>query len=219
MKSNIQLQHDVVAELAWEPKIEDKHVMVDVVDGVVTLTGSVPSFAQKWDAERAAERVAGVRSVANELTVSPTPASMHSDTQIAHAVTDALAWDIQVPDDKIKSAVSNGWVRLEGTVEWRYQRDAALRAIRNIAGIRGVSNEITVKPAPVSTFDVSAEIKSALERRADRTAEKITVETSDGGIVTLRGPVTSFADRRAAEGAAWSARGVKDVKDEIAVLI
>jgi osmotically-inducible protein OsmY len=218
MKSNIQLQHDVVAELQWEPRIDDKHITVDAVDGVVTLGGSVPSYAQKWDAERAAERVAGVRVVANELTVNPTPASMHSDTQLAHAVADALAWDIQVPDDKLKSAVSNGWVRLEGTVEWRYQRDAALRAIRNIAGIRGVTNDIVVKPQPVSTYDVSREIKNALERRADRTAEKITVEASDG-VVTLRGTVASFGDRRAAEGAAWSARGVKDVKDEIAVLI
>jgi osmotically-inducible protein OsmY len=218
MKSNIQLQHDVVAELQWEPRIDDKHVTVDAVDGVVTLSGSVPSFAQKWDAERAAERVAGVRSVANELTVNPTPNAVHSDTQLAHAVTDALAWDIQVPDDKIQSAVSNGWVRLQGTVEWAYQRDAALRAVRNLAGVRGVTSDIVVKPVPVSMYDVSKEIKDALERRADRTAEKITVEAHDG-VVTLRGTVTSFADRRAAEGAAWSARGVKDVKDEIAVLI
>ena len=218
MKSSIQLHNDVVAELAWEPRIDEKHIVVDVVDGVVTLTGSVPSFAQKWDAERAAERVAGVRSVANELAVSPTPAAQRSDTQLAHAVTDALAWDIQVPDDKLKSAVSNGWVRLEGTVEWRYQRDAAIRAIRNIAGIRGVTNEIIVKPQSASPYDVTREIKQALERRADRTAENIKVEASDG-VVTLKGTVNSFADRRAAEGAAWSARGVKDVKDEIAVLI
>ena len=218
MKSNIQLQHDVVAELAWEPRIDEKHIVVDAVDGVITLSGSVPSFAQKWDAERAAERVLGVRSVANELAVSPTPAAQRTDTQLAHSVADALSWDIQVPDDKIKSAVSNGWVRLEGTVEWRYQRDAAMRAIRNIVGIRGVTNEIIVKPQPVSTFDVSREIKQALERRADRTADTISVEASDG-VVTLKGTVSSFGDRRAAEGAAWSARGVKDVKDEIAVLI
>jgi osmotically-inducible protein OsmY len=218
MKSNIQLQHDVVAELAWEPRIDETHVVVDAVDGVITLSGSVPSYAQKWDAERAAERVAGVRSVANELAVSPTPAAQRSDTQLAHAVADALAWDIQVPGDKIKSAVSNGWVRLEGTVEWRYQRDAAIRAIRNIAGIRGVTNEIVVKPLPVSTYDVTREIRQALERRADRTANNISVEASDG-VVTLKGTVSSFGDRRAAEGAAWSARGVKAVKDEIAVLI
>lgn len=218
MKSDIQLQRDVVAELQWEPRIDPKHVVVDAVDGVVTLSGAVPSYAQKWDSERAAERVAGVRSVANELGVSPTPAAMHTDTQLAHAVTDTLAWDIQVPDDKIKSAVSNGWVRLEGIVEWQYQRDAAMRAIRNLAGVRGVTNEIVVKPQPVSTYDVSREIKDALERRADHTADKITVEAKDG-VVTLRGTVTSFGDRRAAEGAAWSARGVKEVKDEIAVLI
>lgn len=218
MKSDTQLHQDVVAELAWDPRIDNKHIIVDAVDGVVTISGSVPTYSAKWEAERAAERVTGVRSVANELAVMPTPAFTHSDTQLAHAVANALSWDIQVPDSQLKSAVTNGWVRLDGTVEWQFERDAAVRAIRNLAGVRGVTNNIAVKPTPVSTYDVGKDIKEALERRADRTADTITVEANDG-VVTLRGTVSSFGDRRAAEGAAWSARGVSDVKDEIVVQI
>lgn len=216
MKANVQLQTDVRTELAWDPRVDDKEIRVAATDGVVTLAGTVPSFADKWEAERAAERVFGVKAVANDLAVAVPVTYQRTDTGIAQAVIDALGWDVQVPDTKIKATVSNGWITLEGDVEWRYQRDAAARAVRNLAGVRGVTNNITIAAKRVSSTDVSKSIKQALERRADRTADHINVETL-GSVVTLTGTVTSFGDRRAAEGAAWSAPGVSDVHDELAV--
>ena len=216
MKSNIQLQSDVRAELAWDPRLDDAEIRVAATDGVVTLTGSVPSFADKWVAERAAERVFGVKAVANDLTVALPVTYQRSDTDIARAVVDALAWDVQVPEQQIKAAVTNGWITLEGNVDWQYHRDAAARAVRNLAGVRGVTNNIAITARPVASDDVKKSIREALERRADRTADHISVETTDG-VVTLRGSVPSFGDRRAAEGAAWSAPGVTAVRDELAV--
>ncbi len=217
MKNNVQLQSAVRAELAWDPRVDDKEIRVTAADSVVTLTGSVPSYSAKWAAERAAERVFGVKAVANDLAVAVPVPFQRSDTDIAKAIVDALEWDVEVPDTKIKSAVSNGWVTLEGQVDWNYQRDAAARSVRNLAGVRGVTNNIGIAAKPVSSSDVSRKIKDALERRADRTAERINVETKDG-VVTLKGNVPSFGDRRAAEGAAWSAPGVNEVRDELAVV-
>ena len=218
MKINIQLQSDVRAEMAWDPRVDDKEIRVAAADGVVTLTGSVPSYADKVAAERAAERVLGVKAVANDLAVAVPVTYQRSDTDIAQAVVNALEWDVQVPDTKIKAAVTNGWITLEGGVEWRYQRDAAACAVRYLAGVRGVTNDITITAKRVVSDDVSKAIKQALERRADRTAERISVEMI-GSVVTLTGSVPSFGDRRAAEGAAWSAPGVTDVHDELAVTI
>jgi osmotically-inducible protein OsmY len=218
MKIDIQLQSDVRAEMAWDPRVDDKEIRVAAADGVVTLTGSVPSYADKVAAERAAERVLGVKAVANDLAVAVPVTYQRSDTDIAQAVVNALEWDVQVPDTKIKAAVTNGWITLEGGVEWRYQRDAAACAVRYLAGVRGVTNDITITAKRVVSDDVSKAIKQALERRADRTAEHISVEMI-GSVVTLTGSVPSFGDRRAAEGAAWSAPGVTDVNDELAVTI
>jgi osmotically-inducible protein OsmY len=218
MKIDIQLQSDVRAEIAWDPRVHDKEIRVAAADGVVTLTGSVPSYADKVAAERAAERVLGVKAVANDLAVAVPVTYQRSDTDIAQAVVNALEWDVQVPDTKIKAAVTNGWITLEGGVEWRYQRDAAACAVRYLAGVRGVTNDITITAKRVVSDDVSKAIKQALERRADRTAEHISVEMI-GSVVTLTGSVPSFGDRRAAEGAAWSAPGVTDVNDELAVTI
>jgi osmotically-inducible protein OsmY len=194
MKTDIQIHQDVVAELGWDPRVNEKELGVAVKGGVFTLTGSVPSYAEKWAAETAIERVVGVKAVANDVVVLLPSAFATSDTQIAHRVADSLAWDIQVPDDKIKAAVTNAWVTLTGTVECSYQRDAAARAVRNLAGIRGVTNNIAVAAKRVSADAVSRNIKSALERRADHMAANITVETHDG-VVTLKGTVPSYADR------------------------
>lgn len=218
MKNNVQLQSDVRAELAWDPRVDDKEIHVATTDGVVTLTGSVPTYPDKWAAERAAERVSGVKAVANDLAVAVPVTYQRSDTDIAQSVVDALLWDVQVPDTKIKAAVTNGWITLEGDVEWRYQRDAVARAVRNLAGVRGVTNNVTIAAKRVSSSDVTRSIKAALERRADRTAEHINVETT-GSVVTLTGNVPSVGDRRAVEGAAWSAPGVTEVHDELAVTV
>jgi osmotically-inducible protein OsmY len=218
MKTDIELHADVLKELAWDPRVRENEIGVVVNGGIVRLGGSVGSYAEKTTAERIVEHVAGVRAVANELRVAIPEGAGRTDAAIARQVVDSLAWDVQIPADRITSVVSDGWVTLSGDVDWRYQRDAAGRAIRNLAGVRGVTNDIAVTPNAVSPADVSRDIKQALERRADRTADNIIVETRDG-VVTLTGTVSSFGDRRAAEGAAWSAPGVTDVKDEIAVML
>jgi len=216
MGDNVAVQADVRAELAWDPRVDDAEIHVTVANGVATLTGTVPSFADKRAAERAAERVFGVKAVANELAVAVPLHYRRSDADIAEAVVDALAWDVEVPERQIKASVADGWITLTGVAQWRYQRDAAARAVRNLAGVRGVTNEITVTAKQVSPHQVSMSIKEALERRADRTADRISVETV-GTVVTLRGVVPSLGDRRAIEGAAWSAPGVTEVRDELAV--
>ena len=218
MKTDAQLHRDIVDELEWDPMIREKEIGVAVSDGVVTLSGSVASYAEKFAVERGIERIAGVKAVANELEVRLPSASFRTDTDIAHKVVEALQWDVLVPDQKILARVTDGWVTLEGEVEWDYQKQAALKAIRNLTGVRGVRNLIKVTPTFVSPFDVSQKIKDALRRRADREASRITV-TAENNVVTLKGQVPTFADRRAVEGAAWSAPGVRDVRDEIDVAI
>ena len=216
MKTDLQIQKDVIDELHWDPSIRNEEIAVAAKDGVVTLAGKVHSYAEKYAAERAAERVSGVKAIAEDLTVQPTSTFARSDTDIAHAVTTALMWDIQVPDDKVKAVVENGWITLTGSVEWKYQKDAAERAVRYLTGVKGVGNLIAVKPKHVSKFEVTSKIKDALRRAADRDADQITVEAVDGR-VTLKGTVRSFAERADAERAAWSAPGVSAVEDRIAV--
>jgi osmotically-inducible protein OsmY len=216
MKTDMQLHNDVLAELISDPCVTEKEIGVAVKGGVVTLTGSVPSFGAKWVAERAVERVAGVNAVANDLTVKIPGALTHSDTEIAHQVVKALTWDIQVPHDTIKASVVYGWVTLEGEVEWQFERNAATKAICNLAGVRGVTNNITLSSKHRLAHELTCGIKEALERRADRTADRIVVETK-GSVVTLTGTVPSLGDRRAAAGVAWSAPGVTEVRDALTV--
>jgi osmotically-inducible protein OsmY len=153
--------------------------------------------------------------VANEIEVKLPTSFVRSDSDIAHQVVEAFRWDVQVPDETITAKVARAWVTLEGEVDWAFQRDAAESAVRNLTGVRGVTNLLKVT-VPISSYDVSMKIKEALRRRADRDADRITVEAV-GDVVTLKGTVTSFAERRAAEGVAWSAPGVREVKDEIVV--
>lgn len=216
MKSDLQLQRDVLEELKFEPSIRESEIGVAAKDGVVTLSGSVDSYAEKIAAERAAERVGGVKAVADEVIVQLPGMHTRSDTEIAHAVVNALRWDIQVPDQHIKAAVEDGWIHLEGEVEWQYQKWAAEGAIRNLTGVKGVTNLIKVKPSKVSTYEVSEKIKSTLRRHAENDADRIKIEAKDG-LVTLRGTVSSFAERQDAERAAWQAPGVTKVEDFIAV--
>lgn len=217
MKTDTVLQRDVIEEIRWDPRIRNKEIGVAARDGVVTLTGTVDSYAQRWAVEHAVEGVQGLRVVANELEVKLPDSLARSDADIAHQIVEAFRWDVQVPDQLITAQVSKGSVTLSGEVNWAYERDAAGAAVRNLAGVRAVNNRIVVK-SPVSTYDVSRKIKDALRRRADREAERIQVE-AHGDVVTLTGTVGSYAERRAAEGVAWSAPGVREVKDELVVVV
>jgi osmotically-inducible protein OsmY len=216
MKTDLQLQRDVLEELKFEPSIREVEIGVAAKDGVVTLTGFVDSYAEKFSAEHTAERVGGVKAIADELKVKLPGSYQRSDTDIAHAAVNALRWDIQVPDDRIKAAVEDGWIDLQGDVEWQYQKWAAEGAVRNLTGVKGVTNLITVKPKKASAFEVGQKIKDSMRRHAERDADRITIEAKDGR-VTLRGTVSSFAERQDAERAAWQAPGVTNVDDMIAV--
>ena len=216
MKTDMQLLRDVQDELAWDPSIRDAEIGVAAKDGVVTLSGYVDTFAEKYLAERAAERVSGVKAIADDLKVKLPTMLQRPDTEIAHAVVNALREHIQVPDDRIKARVEGGWVTLDGDVEWQYQKNAAERAVRYLSGVVGVSNRIVLKPNRVSTFEVSHKIKDALRRNAELDANRIVVEAADGR-VTLKGSVRSYAERLDAERAAWAAPGVTSVDDKISI--
>ena len=215
MKNDLQLQKDVQDELRWEPSVRESEIGVAVKDGVITLTGFVPTYAQKFAAEQAAERVSGMRALADDLQVKLSGGTDRTDTEIAHAAVNALRWDIEVPDDLIRARVENGWVTLEGNVDWYYQKAAAERAVRYLTGVKGLTNFINVKPK-LSAPEVKAKIEAALKRSAELSAKKIEVETSEGK-VTLRGTVRTWAERQEAERAAWNAPGVHSVKDELFV--
>lgn len=216
MKTDMELQKDVAAELKWEPRLREEEIGITVRDGVVTLTGFVPDYAQRRIAGKAAERVAGVRAVAQELVVKVPETNRRSDTELAHQVVNALAWDIEVPNQKIKAKVEDGWVTLEGEVDWQYQRNSAERAVRYLMGIKGVTNLVTIKPH-ASPADVAQHIKAALHRSADADFKRIEVSALDGK-VTLRGTVRSWPERAEVERAAWSASGVREVDDRLAVV-
>jgi osmotically-inducible protein OsmY len=216
VRTDIQIQRDVIDELRWDPRIRATELGVAEHDGVVTLSGTVSSYAEKWAAERAAERVIGVKAVASEIVVELPTAHVHTDSEVAHRILDAFRWDVQVPDKKLQVIVAKGWVQLDGEVEWQFQKDAAARAVRNIIGVRGLTNSIKVAPLPVSAYDVRTRVTDALRRQSEEHARNILVQAADS-VVTLKGRVPTFAERRAAEHAAWSAPGVREVHDEILV--
>jgi osmotically-inducible protein OsmY len=213
MKTDSELRRDVERELEWEPSVDERRIGVSVLDGIVTLTGEVGSYSEKWKAERAVERVAGVKGIANDLVVKTT--AERSDTDIAKAAVDALKWNVMVPSDRVKVKVENGWVRLTGEVNWDYQRRAAERALRDLPGVKGITNLITVVPK-VAPEDVKQKIEETFKREAVLDAERIQVEVS-GSEVTLRGTVRSWAERHEAEKAAWSAPGVTKVNNYLVV--
>jgi len=217
MKTDMELHRDVAEELKWDPSLDDDQIGIAVRGGVVTLTGTVPNFAQKWSAVKAVERVAGVRAVAQELTVKMPEAHFKSDTELAHQIANTLAWDIEVPHEKIKVRLEKGWATLEGEVNWQFQRSSAERAVRYITGLAGVSNLITIR-SHVSTSDVAQRIKDTLRRSAESDSKKIQV-AADGGTITLSGTVRSWAEREDAERAAWGTSGVTVVDDRLAIAV
>lgn len=216
MKTDAQLKKDVEAELAWDAAVNATHVGVAVKNCVVTLSGHLDTFAEKHAAERAAMRVEGVKGVAVEIDVQLSPTDRRSDGDIASAAEAALKWHAQIPDDRIKVMVEKGWVTLSGEVDWGYQRDAAERTVRPLTGVVGVTNTVSVK-ARLTPADISQRIQAALERQAQREAKGIQVTVTDHA-VRLKGEVHSWAERSAAQGAAWSAPGITSVVNELRVV-
>jgi osmotically-inducible protein OsmY len=213
-KSDTQIHHDVLEELKWDFRVDEKEVGVQVAGGVVTLTGTVTSWGKRLAAQEAAHRVIGVLDVANDIKVKAPGGPAPTDTEIAQAVRRALEWDVFVPEDRITSTVTDGWVTLEGTVDSWSQRADAERAIRNLGGVKIVANKITVKPAKVTTGDVQKAVEQALERRAEREARQIHVDVRDD-TVTLTGPVHSWAERKSVLAAARFTPGVRAVEDHL----
>ena len=213
-KTDTQIHHDVLEELKWDSRVDATEVGVEVDRGVVTLTGTVAVWAKRVAAEEAARRVIDVLDVANNIKVKIPGGLTRTDTEIAHAVRHALEWDVFVPNDKITSSISDGWVTLEGAVERWSQLQDAERAVRNLAGVKGVVNRITVVEAEPVTKDVRTAIERALERRAEREARRIRVNMHDG-IATLTGSVHSWAERKSVVAAARFTPGVLDVEDHL----
>ncbi|MFY1672473.1 BON domain-containing protein [Plantactinospora sp. WMMB334] len=216
-RSDDEIQRDVLAELAREPRVQPNEIGVAVQDGVVTLRGWVENYARKWAAERAAQRVRPVRAVANDLEVRLPSSAERDDPEIAAAVTRTLEWDAFVPASQVDVTVSTGWVVLRGEVEWEYQRRAAEQAVRRLAGVRGLTNGISVRPHEVPEPDeISERIRSALVRSVETDAAGIELRI-EGDSVVLTGDVRSWLEREEAERVAWSAPGVANVDNHITV--
>lgn len=214
-KSDSQLQHDVMAELEWEPSIDHADIGVAVNDGVVTLSGFVKNYPQKLAAEKATRRVVGVRAIAEEIKVRFASDPKTADHEIAKRIVDMFAWNVSIPDDKVKVKVEHGWVTLSGTVDWHYQSNEARAAAGRVTGVTGVSNLVEVKKLPVAS-DIKDRIMAAFKRQADLDAGTVTVAT-DGSTVRLGGKVKNWNERGIAERAAWAAPGVNKVEDNIVV--
>jgi osmotically-inducible protein OsmY len=214
-RSDEEIQKDVLEELKWDARVRPNEIGVAAKDGVVTLTGWVDSYLKKLAAEEDAYRVPGVKAVVNDIEVRLPGSAQRSDPDLAKAVLDALKWDAGIPTDKIKVTVDHGWVTLKGEVEYYFQKRDAERAVERLSGVRGVTNLLVVKTQPTPS-DLKEQIEKALVRNAETDARRITVEVV-GSKVILRGTVSSYAEKKAAEETAWSAPGVTEVDNRIIV--
>ena len=213
MKTDSQLQQDVLAELKWEPAVHAAQIGVEVKDGVVTLAGEVSSYTEKWNAEHAAQRVAGVKALAVALTVKLSAFGERNDADIAASARNILGWTSSLPADAVKVLVEHGWLTLSGEVEWQFQRQDAADSVRYLSGVVGLSNQIAIKPT-LSANVVKADIEAALKRRATADARAIVVEV-EGADVTLSGTVHNWAERDLATRSAWGSAGVRNVVDKL----
>ena len=213
--SDKQLQQSVIDELDWEPSVDASHIGVTASNGVVTLSGHVPTYWEKRTAERAAQRVKGVKALVEEIEVQLRGEDRWADDTIAERALQRLASDAAVPKDRITLKVEDGWVTLDGEVDWNFQKTAAEHDVHNITGVRGLTNKISIKPQ-VRSFEVREKIAKALARTAALDAAAISIKSDDGS-VTLRGKVHSWSERQLVEDAAWSAPGVKEVNDRLSI--
>lgn len=210
------LKQDIIDELDFEPSIDAADIGVAVDGGVVTLTGHVPTYAQKVKVEDVVRSVKGVKAIAQEMEVRPFGTHKTADDEIAKRAVNTIAWHTSVPGGAVQISVQSGWIKLTGKVEWQYQKTAAEDAVRHLAGVIGVTNQIEIRPRP-STQDIKQRIENALKRNAELEAQEIKVNVLGNGAVRLEGRVHAWSERRAAERAAWSAAGVKTVEDRITI--
>jgi osmotically-inducible protein OsmY len=216
MKTDSQIQTDVIQALKWDPSVTHEHIGVAVSDGIVTLSGTIPSYVEKFAAEKAAQRVAGVKAVVEKIEVKLPGSHQRGDEEIAKAIVYQINWNVQLPRDVIKTRVEDGWVELSGEVEWDYQRRAAESCVRGVTGVKGVTNIITIKEKEIQPAVVKNKIEEALKRLAEREARRIAVEVR-GSKVVLSGKVHSFTEMNDAKWAAWSAPGVTSVENNLRV--
>lgn len=213
--NDLTLRQDIMDELEWDPSIDAAHIGVAVDDGVVTLSGHVSDYAQKAAVEKAVKRVRGVRGIAEELTVELDPSNPYADDDIAHRALTVLDLNVLVPMGAIKVQVQQGWITLSGEVDWDYQRTAATDDLRNLRGVAGMTNLVTLK-SRVDIADVRRRIERALKRHAEIEAEDIHVAVHDGK-VTLDGKVDTWAERQAVENAVWAAPGIRSIVDHMRI--
>lgn len=217
MKTDIQLQKDVITELNWQPSVNAANIGVEVHQGVVTLSGHVANFAEKVAAEQTAQRVAGVKALTINIEVTLSGWGERTDIDIARSAEDALRWVTYMPKESVKVMVENGWITLSGEVEWDYQRRHAAETVRHLVGVTGVSDIVRIKTQSRSN-EIKLDIEAALERRYDSEDQDISVAV-EGGDVTLSGTVTNWWQLDSAREAAWNAPGVRHVANKLTIAV
>lgn len=213
--NDLSLRQSIMDELEFQPEIDAANIGVTVDNGVVTLTGHVKSYAQKVSAERAVKSIKGVRAVAEEIQVRPMKSAGMADDAIASRALNILTWSSDIPEQDIKVVVQNGWITLEGEVDWQYQKETAEMAVRKLSGVVGVDNRLTLRPQ-VNVEDIQRRIEEALKRNAEVDAQEIHVKV-EGDVVKLEGKVHLWRERKIAERAAWSVPGVRQVDDHLRI--